>query len=207
MRPQPSWAFLFAGVLVIAALFSYPYWRGVFMGRSAPGAFPNASDAQAEAIRDLERAPYRLDRRVLATVFAAQLTAVPAPTADQPAPNLSDAQAFRRGQFKDLDALRTAKGTVTLYREASGRLLMRFEDFQVSHGLDVQVLLSANETPRLGADLSVPGVSAFIVGPLKGNVGNQNYEIPSELKLERYRSVVLYSEALTLIYAVAPLTR
>jgi hypothetical protein len=43
------------------------------------------------------------------------------------------------------------------------------------------------------------------IGILKGTNGNQNYELPPQLDLQSYGSVVIYSPALDMIYSVAPL--
>ncbi len=131
------------------------------------------------------------------------LTVVPAPTAEQPTPVLRDAQAIRFGQFSDLDALRLAKGDVTLYRSADGSLLLRFDNFAGTNAPDLGVYLSGNEAPKLATDLDVTGASRFPVGPLKGSKGNQQFNIPKDLQLARYKSVVIYSDSLQLVYAYA----
>jgi len=43
------------------------------------------------------------------------------------------------------------------------------------------------------------------LGNLKGNVGDQQYEIPAGTDLERYGTVVLYCTPFTVRIAVAPL--
>ena len=43
------------------------------------------------------------------------------------------------------------------------------------------------------------------LGPLKGNRGNQNYEIPADVDLSEYGSVVIYCQPFHVIFATAPL--
>jgi hypothetical protein len=43
------------------------------------------------------------------------------------------------------------------------------------------------------------------LGQLAGNTGNQHYEIPADTDLAQYRSVVIYSATLNMIYSYAPL--
>ena len=43
------------------------------------------------------------------------------------------------------------------------------------------------------------------VEPLKATVGSQNYDLPDNLDLTLYHSVVIYSPSLDLIYTYAPL--
>jgi len=45
----------------------------------------------------------------------------------------------------------------------------------------------------------------FDAGPLRGTFGTQNYELPIELDLSQYGSVVIYSPSLDTIYSIAPL--
>jgi hypothetical protein len=43
------------------------------------------------------------------------------------------------------------------------------------------------------------------LGQLLGTVGNQNYEIPADVDLADFNSLVLYSPSLNLIMSYAPL--
>ena len=45
------------------------------------------------------------------------------------------------------------------------------------------------------------------LGKLKGNVGNQNYEIPAGTELNDYRSVVIWCELFDVLFSPAPLKR
>ena len=44
------------------------------------------------------------------------------------------------------------------------------------------------------------------VGALKGNVGDQNYEISSDLDLNKYRAVTIWCKRFGVNFATAPLT-
>jgi hypothetical protein len=164
-----------------------------------------SGDAQREALREISKEAKDIPGAA-ATLYMAQLTAVPAPTAMQPTPVLPDASPILNGSFDGMDLIRAAKGDVTVYRSADGALLLRFDNFSVTNGPSLQVYLSANPEPTGGSDLDQPGVSRFPVGVLEGSVGNQHYTIPRDLNVERYRTVVIFSEALQLIYAIAPLS-
>ena len=54
-------------------------------------------------------------------------------------------------------------------------------------------LQDANPTPSFGGFR------------LKGNIGNQNYPVPSSVDLAGYRSVVIYCKPLNIVFSVAPL--
>ncbi len=201
MSYRPRWVLLGLGAVIVLLLFTYPTWRKFLTGRAAVAAFAAASDAQREVLAATSRA----NRSVAATAYIAMLTAVPAPTNEQPTPVLPDAQVIRSGEFTQLDALRTAQGTVTLYRSADGSLLLRFDDFTVTNGPDLTVYLCGLPAPKTKDDLGGGGVPEFKVGPLKGSVGNQQYAIPKELPIARYKSAVIYSESLAVIYSTAEL--
>lgn len=201
MKYRPRWSVLSIGAIVVILLFTYPSWRRLFLGRASQGRYPAASDAQREALERFGRA----NRDSAATAYVAMLTVVPAPTNEQPTPVLRDAQVILSGSFVDMDGWRQGKGSVKMYRSADGALLLRFDDFTATNGPDLEVLLCANPEPKLPTELDIEGASRFPVGPLKGTQGNQQFPIPRQLDLLKYKSVVLYSEQLKSIYSYATL--
>jgi hypothetical protein len=199
MKYRPRWSLLAFGAVIVILLFTYPSWRKVFTGRANAGAYPAANDAQRDVLSKLSKQ----SGPIAATAYTAMLTEVPAPTAEQPTPVLPDAQTIRTASFADLDAVRLAKGDVALYRSADGSLLLRFDNFVVTNAPGLEVYLSGNEAPKTGIELDIVGASRFPVGPLKGTRGNQQFSIPKDLQLARYKSVVIYSEPLQLVYGYA----
>jgi hypothetical protein len=200
MKYRPHWALLGVGAVIVALLFTYPFWRSFLKGRAPVAAFSAATDAQREVLAGMARTP-----GAAATTYMTMLTVVPAPTNEQPTPALPDAQVIGTGEFTELDAIHTAKGSVSLYRSANGDLLLRFDEFSVTNGPDLAVYLSGMAAPKTKEDLGGGGVPEFKVGPLKGSRGNQQYAIPRELTITRYKSVVIYSESLATVYSSAPL--
>jgi hypothetical protein len=202
MNYRPRWALLGLGAIVVALLFTYPVWRRFLAGRASAAAFAEANDAQREVFFDISK---NSGRDAASTAYVAMLTMVPAPTEEQPTPALPDAQVIRTGQFIELDAVHQAKGKVSLYRSANGKLLLRFDDFGVTNGPGLHVYLSAATAPKTMDEINSGAASYFEVGPLKGSVGNQQYEVPEELRIANYRSVVIYSESLETVYSTAEL--
>ena len=43
------------------------------------------------------------------------------------------------------------------------------------------------------------------LGDLKGNIGDQNYEIPADVRLDRFQSAVVWCQRFGVGFAVAPL--
>lgn len=87
-------------------------------------------------------------------------------------------------------------GTATVVREAGGGRVLTFTDFDVDPGAAVEVWLTT------GPDETEDRVE---LGDLKGNVGNQQYEIPAGADLNRHGTVMLYCTPFTVRIAVADL--
>lgn len=113
------------------------------------------------------------------------------PVAAGPAANV----ALSKGMFTGADG-HDGRGTATVVRSAGGERRLTFTHFDVSPGAKVEVWLTpaADETSE-----------HIELGGLKGNVGDQQYEIPAGADLGRYSHVVLYCTPFTVRIAVAPL--
>lgn len=107
------------------------------------------------------------------------------------------------GHFVDADSIHKGSGSVDLIETKVGRYL-RLEEFHVTNGPELHLYLAVHPQPGDRPDIVVQG---FVdLGKLKGNVGDQNYAIPAEVEVERYQSVVIYSQSFQIIFAIAPLT-
>ncbi len=89
------------------------------------------------------------------------------------------------------------EGTATVIKQPDGKRILTFTDFDVDNGVDVDVYL----TPGDGTDVS----DRVELGDLKGNVGNQQYEIPDDADIGQYSTVVLYCIPFSVRIAIAPL--
>lgn len=107
-----------------------------------------------------------------------------------------------QGQFEDADAFHQGSGTATIYTLADGSNILRFEEFDVTNGPDLHVILSSNPTPTSRNDI---GDDYVDLGSLKGNVGNQNYEIPADVDLSQYQSIVIYCQPFHVVFSTATL--
>ncbi|MGH2404482.1 MAG: DM13 domain-containing protein [bacterium] len=107
------------------------------------------------------------------------------------------------GKFAGTDDLHKGEGRALIVQLASGQRFLRFEEFKVTNGPDLYVYLSGHASPRNRTQLHDGG--AFEVGLLKGNIGNQNYELPANLDLAKYKSVVIYCKRFSVLFASAEL--
>ena len=95
-------------------------------------------------------------------------------------------------------------GTATLYREPDGRRVLRLTGFETSNGPDVQDYLVA--APDAGDNATVTTAGFVSLGALKGNIGDQNYAVPGELDLGKYRAVTIWCRRFGVNFATAPLS-
>ena len=73
---------------------------------------------------------------------------------------------------------------------------MRLEGFSSTNGPDVYVYLSADRQAR----------DYMSLGRLKGNIGDQNYDIPADADLSRYNYVLIWCQAFRVLFGSAGLT-
>lgn len=108
-----------------------------------------------------------------------------------------------QGQFVDADAVHKGSGKATLYGLPGGRHLVRFEDFRTTNGPALVVYLAKHPAPTQASDVTDGG---FVnLGKLKGNVGNQNYEVPEGTDAAEYHSVVIWCELFGVLFSPASL--
>ena len=110
-------------------------------------------------------------------------------------------EQVKSGSFRDADSFHKGSGTATIYRSSDGKNLLRLEDFRVTNGPDLRVLLVPNPDPQ-GRD----DVEGYLeLGKLKGNMGNQNYFLPEGEDGSGFGSVVIYCRPFHVVFSVATL--
>lgn len=123
---------------------------------------------------------------------------------DEPAPTERDgtrAVALGAGNFVDRD--HPASGRAIVLATTDGPRYLRLEGLRTDNGPDLRVFLSSAT-----ADAGLPGLDEDVVdlGPLKGNLGHQNYVIPPGTDLERYRTVVIWCARFSVAFGAAQLS-
>ena len=107
------------------------------------------------------------------------------------------------GQFGAVDSFHKGEGKALVLQLPDGRRFLRFEDFRVTNGPDLYVYLSGHPAPRNREQLHQG--AALEVARLKGNIGNQNYELPADLDLSRFKSAVIYCKRFSVVFSTAEL--
>ncbi len=99
------------------------------------------------------------------------------------------------------------EGRATIYQEADGKLVLRLTKFKTSNGPDVHVILVATTDAMDDANFLKDNTEKLELGKLKGNEGDQNYEIPAGTDLTKFRAVSIYCERFNANFGAAPLEK
>ena len=107
-----------------------------------------------------------------------------------------------QGSFYDV--IHAGRGDAIVYQLADGSRILRLQDFEVDNGPDLHVyLVPINPVPpSIGTEIP----SSVDLGALKGNIGDQNYVIPTDLDLGQFQSVVIWCQPFRVPFIAAPLT-
>jgi hypothetical protein len=98
-----------------------------------------------------------------------------------------------RGTFET--RAHSSRGTAAVVELAAGGRKLTFTDFETDNGPDLRVYLVR------GGDVDDP----VDLGGLKGNVGNQQYDLPSNVDTGAYSTVVIWCRAFSVSFAEADL--
>lgn len=121
-------------------------------------------------------------------------------TPTTPAPPPAGPVELARGDFVSLD--HGTRGVAVILELPDGQRIVRLEGLDTSNGPDLYVYLTAN--PAAGPE------SAFdddyvSLGRLKGNQGDQNYDVPAGADIERFPTVLIWCDRFNSAFGAADL--
>ena len=93
------------------------------------------------------------------------------------------------------DGIHNAEGMAKVIRLDDASMILRLENFKATNGPDLYVYLATDKSASDFVDL----------GRLKGNIGNQNYEIPEGTDFSRYDTVLIWCKAFSVLFGSAEL--
>lgn len=179
---------MIAGGILAIPLLALAWWLGspLFLDDEVDEEFPMAASA---AIPE--------------GMTAEEVEAEMKEAADAPDTEVSDDMpeemgptALFTGEFTDADEFHQGSGSATIYELEDGSHALRFEEFEVTNGPDLHVFL----VPE-GGDMN----EYIDLGSLKGNIGNQNYEIPDDVDVSTIDTVLIYCVPFSVLFASAAL--
>ena len=115
-------------------------------------------------------------------------------------PEMPQIQVEAAGEF--ISRSHPTQGRVDVLGDGTGQRFLRFEDFRTDNGPDLNVYLSAAPPDAPVGQFTDVYVD---LGDLKGNVGSQNYEIPRDLDLDVYSTVVIWCVRFSVVFGAAEL--
>lgn len=107
--------------------------------------------------------------------------AQPTVAAPASAPAASGPVAVKSGSFVKVE--HDGSGKATIFKQADGTYILRLDNLDLTNGPDLRVRL-------LGA-----GSASLDLGGLKGNKGNQNYELPAGFDPAKYDTADIWCRA------------
>jgi hypothetical protein len=172
--------------------------------RSAPtSAQPAATVVPAAAVGSVQAPPLgAAPPAARPTTGSAPIASAPttnAPTAKPSvtvaptsAPASSGPVAVNAGSFVKVEE--DGSGKATIFKQGDGTFILRLENLDLTNGPDLRVrLLGANGT-------------SIDLGGLKGNKGNQNYELPADFDPTKYDTADIWCRAFHVQFSKAALT-
>ncbi len=185
------------GTPVLALLIVLGWWLGspLFTSKTVVEEFPFAASAQV---------PPGMDRDAVEQVMST-MSKLDSPMAEAMPSMMESGTATRvkSGNFRDADSFHRGSGLATIYRGPDGKHLLRLDSFSVTNGPELHVMLSPHPDPTRGSEVRTTGY--FDLSRLKGNKGDQNYEIPDSVDVSIQRSVVIYCKPFSVVFSVATL--
>ncbi len=184
------------GLIIVGAIGWY-LGSPLFIDRTVEEALP----FEIPNMEELEAMP-EADREAMGEKIMATAAAMPDKAMEESMPSEGEPTAVLQGAFVGADSFHQGSGSATIFELPDGGRVLRLEDFSVTNGPDLHVFLAEGAAPTSQDDLG----EHLDLGELKGNIGNQNYEIPAGVDLSRYGSVVIYCVPFHVVFSTATLS-
>ena len=191
----PKRLLIIAVVAVLVPVVAVGWWlfSPVLFDKTVEEEFPFAHTASVPAGMKMSEA-----EDVMAGMAKVDL-----PMEEPMSKEMATATALKTGQLKDADRFHKGEGTATIYRLPDGTHVLRLESLKVTNGPALHVFLTAHPDP--GGRDEVHQEGYIDLGDLKGNIGSQNYPLPSDADPTTFNAVVIYCKPFHVVFSVASL--
>ena len=194
---QRRMAVAIIGTPVLALLIVLGLWLGspLFTNKTVVEEFPFAAAAEVPSGMSRDAVEQVMD--TMAKLDSAMTEAMPEMMES------GVATKVKSGSFRDADSFHRGSGLAIIYRGPGGGHVLRLDSFSVTNGPELHVMLSPHRDPTRGSEVRTQGY--VDLGKLKGNKGDQNYEIPDSVDVGIQASVVIYCKPFSVVFSVATL--
>ena len=178
-------------VALLPSLMMVTRSQTTFAASSDPQAFVNMTEEQrAQAAKNMTQN----EKEMIMNEFSKQNATV---NENMNEIKMTNDTMTLMGNFVDAgDGFHKAEGIAKVINLADGRTFLRLENLKTTNGPDLYVYLSVGKDPSDIVNL----------GRLKGNIGNQNYEIPAGTDLSKYDTVLIWCKAFSTLFGSAKLS-
>jgi len=178
-------------VALLPSLMMVTKSQTTFAASSDPQAFVNMTEEQrAQAAKNMTQN----EKEMIMNEFSKQNATV---NESMNETKMTNDTMTLMGNFVDAgDGFHKAEGIAKVINLADGRTFLRLENLKTTNGPDLYVYLSVGKDPSDIVNL----------GRLKGNIGNQNYEIPAGADLSKYDTVLIWCKAFSTLFGSAKLS-
>ena len=90
-----------------------------------------------------------------------------------------------------------------MFTRSTGSVCYGLTNFKTSNGPDVHVYLVA--APDVKDDATVKRAGFIDLGSMKGNTGDQNYDVPATVDFATYQAVTIWCARFNVNFGTAPL--
>ena len=212
-RRRVATALVGAPLLALVGFVGWDLGSPLFTNKTVEEEFPFAHtaivppDMERAEVEDIMAMISKVDQTPMKESMDDMMKMVKAGEAEAEAAEATPTQAvavkLKAGSFRDQDNFHKGSGQAAIYRAPDGSHLLRLDDFNVTNGPDLHVILSPHPNPGSQNDLKTPGY--VDIAKLKGNIGSQNYPIPDDVDVGAIGSVVIYCSPFHVIFSVATL--
>lgn len=182
---------IIGGIVGLAVIIGAAWWLAspLFINRTVDETFPGVSELAGNP--DLLMTMPAEERAEVKDEVMEAAADMPESQVIEDMP--ADPIVISQGIFVGADDFHEGSGTATIYELMDGSTVLRLEDFTVTNGPDLHVFLIQGDTMEGSIDL----------GSLKGNVGDQNYNIPAGTDSSLYTGVSIYCVPFHVTFAAA----
>ena len=122
----------------------------------------------------------------------------------QPSEPAPDTAPIATGRFVSKGGQETT-GTFRIVRVEDDLRLMLDDDFVTDEGPDLHVILSPTKTATASGDNAMADETAQVVAPLSSLSGAQQFDLPDDIDLRSFQSVLIHCIRFSHLYGAAPL--